>query len=57
MSQKSNSDAEDILSELKQILDDANGDDIDPYIIHKLIEKNEVSREYTIENYEMFNSE
>ena len=32
---------EEILSELKQILDDANGYDIDPYIIHKLIEKNE----------------
>tara|TARA_B100000482_G_C12327924_1_gene187556 strand:- start:18 stop:353 length:336 start_codon:yes stop_codon:yes gene_type:complete len=48
---------EDILSELKQILDDANGYDIDPYIIHKLIEKNEVSREYTIENYERFNNE
>ena len=31
---------EEILSELKQIVDDANGYDIDPYIIHKLLEKN-----------------
>ena len=41
---------EEILSELKQILDDANGYDIDPYIIEQLIEKNKVSKEtYTEE--------
>jgi len=30
---------EDIVSELKTILKDSNGYDIDPYIIHKLVDK------------------